>query len=235
MTESHPPRVAEAILESFGADAELRDAILGDLAQEHALRCERYGERAARLWYYRQAVLAAPALLRNWVSGARWADVRRLMNVVGLAYVITMMIEIGGFLAIGAVVVEARSFLEGGLLGRSGFLAAMLASTKVQLVVALIAGAFGPTCAGYFAASFEEKRPMIGAAAFAAASAIFIVAGIALTSILPIPAMRLNTGAFIALRLSAIPFIAALCLAGGALRVRTVSARRAAAASSIPS
>jgi hypothetical protein len=235
MNETHPPRVAEAILESFGADAELRDAILGDLAQEHALRFERYGQRAARLWYFRQAVLAAPALLRNWVSGARWSDVRRLMNVVGLAYVITMMIEIGGLLAIGAVVVEARSFLEGGLLGRSGFLAAMLSSTKIQTLVALIAGTFGPTCAGYFAASFEEKRPMIGAAAFAAASAIFIVAGIVLTSILPLPAIRIDTGMFIAMRLAAIPVIAILCLAGGALRVRTVSARLAGAASSIPS
>ena len=235
MTQSHPPRVAEAILESFGADAELRDAILGDLAQEHALRIERYGPRAARLWYYRQAVLAAPALFRNWLSGAHWADVRRLMNVVGLAYVITMMIEIGGSFAIGAVVVEARSFLEGGLLGRSGFLAAILASTKTQLIVALIAGAFGPTCAGYFAASFEEKRPMVGAVAFAAASAIFVVAGIVLTSILPVPAIRIDTGVFIALRLAAIPLIAIFCLAGGALRVRTVSARRAAAASSIPS
>ena len=235
MTETHPPRVAEAILESFGADAELRDAILGDLAQEHAVRRERYGQRGARLWYYRQAVLAAPTLLRSWLSSARWADARRLMSVVGLAYVITMMIEVGAFLAIGAVVVEARSFLDGGLLGRSGFLAAILASTKAQLLVALVAGIFGPTCAGYLAASFEEKRPMIGAAAFAAASAVFIVAGIVVTSIVPIPAIRLNTSVFIAMRLAAIPFIAMFCLAGGALRVRTVSVRPAAAASSTPS
>jgi hypothetical protein len=232
MTESHPG-VAEAILESFGADAELRDAIIGDLAQEHALRLERYGERAARLWYYRQAVLASPALLRNWLAKAQWSDARRLFNVVGLAYILTMMIEVASAFTLAAIASEAgRQFLMGGVLGRSGFLSAFLASTKTQLIVAAVAGTFGPTCAGYLAAKFEEERPMIGAAAFAAASATLIVVGILIMPTVPdAAAIQVGTIQFIAMRLAAIPLIAACCLAGGALRVRVVSDRLAVAPS----
>ena len=42
-----PPRVAEAVLESLGAQPEFRDDVLGDLAEELAIRAGWDGERAA--------------------------------------------------------------------------------------------------------------------------------------------------------------------------------------------
>jgi hypothetical protein len=236
MTETHPPRVAESILESFGASDEFRDAIVGDLAQEHALRAERYGVTAARFWYYRQAVLASPALLRNWLVRARWSDARRLLNVVGLAYLLTMMIEMAVIFAIAAIgSTVGVDFLRGGIFGRSGFMSVIAASTGLQLLVGLIAGTFGPTCAGYLSAKFEEDRPMIASAAFAAASTIFIIVVILLVPATPEGAIQIDTFRFITLRLAAIPLVAACALTGGMIRVWVISRRQVAAASSRPS
>jgi|SRR5688500_1987509 len=48
---TRPPRLAEAILESLGAQPEFRDDVLGDLAEELAIRSAWDGEREARRWY----------------------------------------------------------------------------------------------------------------------------------------------------------------------------------------
>lgn len=221
MTETHPPRLAEAILESFGATPEFRDAVIGDLAQEHAQRVERYGERAARLWYYRQAAAACPALLRNWLTTAGWADARRMLNVAGLAYVLTMVITIGTSLLIIAV-------------GGRPFHPVLAGSPWLQWGSGMLISMLGPICAGYFAASFEKSKPMAAAAALAFIWGVFIIAGVAISVVLPPPApgpIALTS----ALRILNIPIIAACCFGGGVLRIRRVSALRVAATSSTPS
>ncbi|HEX7242371.1 MAG TPA: permease prefix domain 2-containing transporter, partial [Longimicrobiaceae bacterium] len=58
-----PPRTAERLLEALGAEPELRDALLGDLAEDFATRAADQGERAARRRYWREALRAAPYLL----------------------------------------------------------------------------------------------------------------------------------------------------------------------------
>ena len=60
------PRRAEALLQSLGADPELADDVLGDLAEEFEVRRRWDGARVARRWYYREAVRTAPCLLRDW-------------------------------------------------------------------------------------------------------------------------------------------------------------------------
>jgi hypothetical protein len=217
MTTTHPPVVAEAILESFGADHEFRDAILGDLAQEHAQRVEQYGARPARLWYYRQAVLAMPALLRNWLSGAKWRDARRLLNVAALSYVLTMMIQVAIFFVSALIMPLFTSpRIPGTMAG--------------QLTLGLAISIFGPACGGFVAAGLEEERPMIGAAAVGFAWTAFLLTGM-IISVLFLPVQAgFNQGFFVAMRLAIIPVVVCCSLIGGALRVWVASGRQAAPA-----
>lgn len=202
MNETHPPRFAEALLDSFGADAAFRDAILGDLAQEHALRSERYGDTAARLWYYRQAALTAPHLLRNWLAGARLADARRLLNVAGLAYVLSMMITMGAFFGASAIGSEIDPALTRTV---------MAASTGILTFA-------GPILAGYLAATFEEKKPMIASLALACCWGFLQI----FTATWMYLSRDFNLDAPAWMRLAIVPFLMGLFVIGGAIRVKRV-------------
>jgi hypothetical protein len=61
-----PPRWTEKLLTSLGAQPSYRDAVLGDLTEEFVIRAEEQGVIAARRWYRREALRAAPHLLGNW-------------------------------------------------------------------------------------------------------------------------------------------------------------------------
>lgn len=206
MTEMHPPAVAEAILESFGADPDFRDAVLGDLAQEYSLRVERVGATAAWLWYYREAALVAPALLRNWFAGARWSDARRLLNVAALAYVTTMLI---GMCVFFSVAVIADRFLPGGVRGASRWINGL----------ALISAVASPMIGGYLAATFEEAKPMIGALSLAVLWSILMVLASLWASRGAEGPIHLATW----VRVATAPLILAACALGGALRVARVA------------
>ena len=58
-----PPPLAERALGALVADALLREAVLGDLAEEFAERCALHGPARARRWYRVQAARSAPPLL----------------------------------------------------------------------------------------------------------------------------------------------------------------------------
>jgi hypothetical protein len=211
MNDTHPPRFAEALLESFGAEPGFCEAILGDLAQEHAQRAERYGSRAARLWYYKEAAMAMPHLLRNWLAGAGFADARRLLNVAALAYVLTMATQVALSLALLAV------------LQPFGTVPAILSTPAGRWLTGLVVVTLGPFCAGYLAAHFEERRPMLAALALAFLWMAWIVAGAVLWMLLPTSAPE---GALVPetwTRIVVVPFIASFCVLGGALRVKRLS------------
>lgn len=57
-----PPRLAEAIVQALVADPALREAALGDLAEEYALVAGTRGLAAARGWYWSQVVRSAASL-----------------------------------------------------------------------------------------------------------------------------------------------------------------------------
>jgi hypothetical protein len=173
---------------------------------------ERYGATAARLWYYRQAVLASPALLRNWLSSARWSDGRRLLNVAGLAYVTTLMIN-------------ALLFFGGSAVG-STLLPKPVWSTVVS-TSAVVLMFVTPFVGGYLAASFEEAKPAL---AFFWGVLQVLATGYAWLS-----TSGMSLGPADLARIVIVPILMTICVVGGMTRVRIVSARRAAAASSIPS
>ena len=56
---------AERLLQALGAQATLAEDVLGDLAEEYALRTARDGMGAARWWYTREALRSAPHLVRS--------------------------------------------------------------------------------------------------------------------------------------------------------------------------
>jgi len=61
------PPGGEALLQALRADPAFADAVLGDLAEEYALRAARDGVGAARWWYARDALRSAPHLVRSAV------------------------------------------------------------------------------------------------------------------------------------------------------------------------
>ncbi len=81
------PRAArspvERLLERMGVDPVLVEAVLGDLAEEHAARAALEGAGAARWWYARELLRSAPHLA--WSALRRLDHVGRLRLAAGLA------------------------------------------------------------------------------------------------------------------------------------------------------
>jgi hypothetical protein len=93
MNEPMPPRRAELLLEALGGDTLLRELVLGDLAEEFAIRVRWDGPRAARRWYYRESVRIAPFLLRDWWGRLRPKDLGSLAAAALLSCVFLMGFE----------------------------------------------------------------------------------------------------------------------------------------------
>jgi putative ABC transport system permease protein len=72
MTGRRPPRAAEWLVErSLPIDAAEREAVLGDLAEEHAEIAWRAGTVAADAWYWRQTIASVvPNLRRRFTHGS---------------------------------------------------------------------------------------------------------------------------------------------------------------------
>jgi hypothetical protein len=103
ITPRTPPKTAERLLEALGAEPEFREALLGDLAEELAIRAAYEGERAARRWYWGAALRVAPHLLRNWARRPR--DVARLAGSVAAAY---LLLGVGVWVVLAAVEVAVE-------------------------------------------------------------------------------------------------------------------------------
>jgi hypothetical protein len=143
---SAPPRTAERLLAALGADPELRDLFLGDLAEEHAIRAAYDGERAARRWYWREAFRVAPYLLRDAAGRLRGRDVARLAVAVLTAYLCATIV--GGVVYAAAV----RTVMPLGF--GPGTLSALLALNVATHVLG-----------GYIAAALDGRRPLVAALA----------------------------------------------------------------------
>lgn len=99
-TPSTPPTTAERLLEALGATPKLRDAVLGDLAEEYAIRAARDGEGAARRWYWGQTIHATPHLLRDWARGLRPLYAARIAGIAGATILILGAVVFGVLLAV---------------------------------------------------------------------------------------------------------------------------------------
>jgi hypothetical protein len=80
------PRAAHAVeqlLDVLGAESALAEDVIGDLAEEHALRRERDGAASAHWWYAREAACAVPHLLWSALRHGRPAARARLLALLG--------------------------------------------------------------------------------------------------------------------------------------------------------
>jgi putative ABC transport system permease protein len=68
---TRPPQIAERLL-ALSLDTEHREAVLGDLEEEYArFVLPALGSARARIWYWRQVLMSAPANFRNRLQLAR--------------------------------------------------------------------------------------------------------------------------------------------------------------------
>jgi hypothetical protein len=147
------PRAAERLLEALGADAEFRDALLGDMAEEYALRAAYDGTREANRWYRREALRVAPHLLRDGLRRLRWRGAARLTAVVLGAYLV--VVTIGVLVNVLLVRVLYGPRVQWGMWLALG----MPLSLRITL----------PMLGGYLAARLDRRAPLVAATALGAA------------------------------------------------------------------
>jgi hypothetical protein len=150
------PAVVETVLAGLNVDRDLRDAITGDLIEEHAELAAVHGERSADRWVRRQILRSLPVLVQ---AAVRNGGVRLLAAIVGAA--LTALLAVS--LLIGASAALVSTLVSPETMGRL---------TIVALAIDLAFGAAG----GYLAARLGRAAPL--GAAF-----VFGVLGLSLTLI----------------------------------------------------
>jgi hypothetical protein len=122
-----PPRLASGLLGRILPEKD-REAVLGDLAEEYALRARSTSPLSVAHWYWRQVCRSIPRVVWCFVRRGCW--LRTLTVAIG-AYIAAGMIEFAGDAAI------SRLFPEGAL---------------IQAALGVIAGLATMALAGYIAA-----------------------------------------------------------------------------------
>ena len=161
------PRRMEQLLEALGADTEFRDAVLGDLAEEFAIRASADGEDAARSWYYSESLRVAPYLVRDWWRSLRGGDVARFAGIVLLSSAALNVFEVVTRVVVFAL--PGFGSLWDTLLGWG--IAGPLLFQAIMLLWTFVDGMFG----GYVAARLGSRAPLTGALALGAAFGIFML------------------------------------------------------------
>lgn len=95
------PSRAESLLHLLGAESQLAEDVIGDLAEEYEDRRARDGDAAARRWYAREAARAAPHLLRSALRSGTPDGRLRLLVLLALPAAATAAAALALFLRAG--------------------------------------------------------------------------------------------------------------------------------------
>lgn len=173
-----PPRTPERLLEALGAEPEFRDALLGDLAEEFAIRAAYDGDHSARRWYWMEAFRVAPHLLRDWARRLRPRGVARLAGAVGAAY-----FSVGAFAYAVLVVLEA---VVERIRGQTTLPWHDPHAGTLALCGLLLGDVAVAATGGWLAAKLEDRSPAVAAAALGVVWAmISVLAPLPLRASLP--------------------------------------------------
>lgn len=211
MSDSSTPRKGELFLEALGAGTEFRDEVIGDLAEEFALRVTWDGPVVARRWYYRECTRVAPYLIRDWWRNVRRGDVSHIANVVGLSSV--CMLTMTWFLLLTVVSVV---WVVGGPPALRSLVRSppMIGIVSVTLVWNFVIGIFG----GVIAAWASRRTPIASTVALALAWTLPTV----VSHLLRGPP---TTPVALAVHIASVTLLVAGTLLGGLLRTCNSDAR----------
>jgi hypothetical protein len=104
-----PPRYAEGALRAVLAEnAALREAILGDMAEEWSMQASSLSAPAADRWYWEQTLRSLPSLMVLW---AETVGAFRLIAIAVIAVVARLFLLVLQYtaLTVGAVTMPGRS------------------------------------------------------------------------------------------------------------------------------
>jgi hypothetical protein len=163
-----PPATIERVLEALGAREDFRDGILGDLAEEFELRAERESESAARRWYFREALRAAPYLLADWARGLRKPGLMQLAKVAFASFVLAETLVFFFVLSVTSVL---------NLIGVSPIILVATPRGLVAPAVGLSLVAIGGLMGGCIAAWLDDRAPLVSALALGGLFTCTIIAG----------------------------------------------------------
>ncbi|MEO7086718.1 MAG: hypothetical protein ABI442_17005 [Gemmatimonadaceae bacterium] len=165
------PQRTERLLQSLGADPDFRDAVLGDLAEEFAIRAVWDGERAARWWYRRESVRVAPHLLRNWLGRTPARGLVRIAAAITAGW--------SSIFALEVVIVQGIAPVFG--IPIEGRLLAVTSRTPLEAFALSVLFVVWTHCdgvlAGFVAAKVSPRSPLVGALAFTIVCGAAMVAG----------------------------------------------------------
>lgn len=171
MRSAIPPALAESAVGALIADRALREALLGDMAEEFAARCTARGVASARAWYRVQALGSVPHLLVNaWQRGDGGGPARRtatLLAAVAGSYVALQLLHQTAQMAVGSLL---RRTAPG---APAGFVVGGLAFATCSIIAGLGASVFG----GYLAGRVFPRAPLVAALTLALACAGLAVTG----------------------------------------------------------
>ncbi len=142
MSAIHPPALATMFAESLVYDRDLRDAALGDLAEDFAVKCESNGASAARAWYWSQVMRSVLPLSMMSLRRAGFTGWLRLIATVAVGYIVLAVL----------VVISGNLFMG-------------VATNAISLysLISLALGAGSAIIAGYLTARLGGKTPMLAA------------------------------------------------------------------------
>jgi len=161
---SRPPRTWEALLDGFGASRPYAQDLIGDLAEEFALRAERDGRRSARTWYRNQTLRSVPHLFIDWFRAARRRDYARVLTAVWIAYFCAIVIGVMAFALLGSVTTTVGHPLP------------LFANPAV---IAFVVAMIGALACGYIVAALSRDAPLIATLAFVVLVSVINLAGAA--------------------------------------------------------
>lgn len=151
-----PPRIVELLLDGLGASGELRQDILGDLAEEFVQRAEQHGVAAARRWYVGEAIRTTPCLVRDWMRGLRIVDARQLAQVLLASYFFSMVLTV-------LVMMMGRGVMQ--TLGLHSPFPAPTPGSPMAAPLGLLLVVPVAAMGGYIAASLDKRAPLVAAVA----------------------------------------------------------------------
>lgn len=141
MNALRPPPLAMWIAESVVSDPDLREAALGDLAEDFAMKAGDDSITAARVWY--------------------WSQVAR--SVFPLSMMSLRRAGLGGWARLIATVLVSYAALAAMVIVSDGWMTDVSPNVWVLSVISLTSGMVSAVIAGYFAALVGGKTPMLAA------------------------------------------------------------------------